>query len=96
LQANVANASAKAVQHEASIPFIEADALTLPFPDGSFDGATIAFGLRNLANVEAGLTEILRILKPGGQVAILEFSTPRVPGFSTGFRWYFSGSAVAW
>jgi len=82
-------ASAKAGQREASIPFIEADALTLPFPDGSFDGATIAFGLRNLANVEGGLAEILRILKPGGQVAILEFSEPKVPGFSSGFRWYF-------
>src|SRR5215510_12676900 len=52
------------------------DALRLPFADCSFDVVTIAFGLRNLENVEGGLAEILRVLKPGGCAAALEFSRP--------------------
>jgi demethylmenaquinone methyltransferase/2-methoxy-6-polyprenyl-1,4-benzoquinol methylase len=74
----------------ASIPFIEADALALPFRDGSFDAVTIAFGLRNLASVKGGLGELRRVLKPGGQAAILEFSHPKLPGFRTGFNLYFT------
>ena len=58
------------------IRLIEGDALDLPFRDGTFDAATIAFGLRNLSNVESGLAELSRILKPGGWVAVLEFSRP--------------------
>jgi len=54
----------------------EADALTLPVADASFDLVTIAFGFRNLANYGRGLAELRRILKPGGVLAILEFSTP--------------------
>lgn len=72
------------------IPFIEGDALKLPFADSSFDAVTIAFGLRNLASVEAGLGELRRVLKPGGRAAILEFSTPVVPGFRALFRLYFT------
>jgi demethylmenaquinone methyltransferase / 2-methoxy-6-polyprenyl-1,4-benzoquinol methylase len=58
------------------IRLIEGDALGLPFRDGTFDVATIAFGLRNLSNVESGLAELLRVVKPGGWVAVLEFSRP--------------------
>ncbi len=58
------------------IRFIEGDALDLPFRDGTFDVVTIAFGLRNLSNVESGLAELSRVLKPGGWVAVLEFSRP--------------------
>jgi len=58
------------------IRLIEGDALDLPFRDGTFDVVTIAFGLRNLANVESGLAELSRVLKPGGWVAVLEFSRP--------------------
>ena len=54
----------------------EADALTLPIANGSFDLITIAFGFRNLANYRTGLAELRRVLKPGGLIAILEFSTP--------------------
>jgi demethylmenaquinone methyltransferase/2-methoxy-6-polyprenyl-1,4-benzoquinol methylase len=54
----------------------EADALQLPVADASFDLITIAFGFRNLANYRAGLAELRRILRPGGTLAILEFSTP--------------------
>lgn len=72
------------------IPLIEGDALRLPFLDRSFDGVTIAFGLRNLSNVERGLAELLRVLKPGASLAILEFSQPVVPGFSFLFKAYFT------
>ncbi|HEX8880486.1 MAG TPA: ubiquinone/menaquinone biosynthesis methyltransferase [Candidatus Acidoferrum sp.] len=72
------------------IPFFEADALRLPFADRSFDLVTSAFGFRNLANYEAGLREIYRVLKPGGTTAILEFAEPP-PGFPGDlYRWYFT------
>lgn len=58
------------------IRLIEGDALDLPFRDGTFDAVTIAFGLRNLSNVESGLAELSRVVKPGGWVAVLEFSRP--------------------
>jgi demethylmenaquinone methyltransferase/2-methoxy-6-polyprenyl-1,4-benzoquinol methylase len=70
------------------IRFIEADALRLPFGRDSFDAATIAFGLRNLSSVEEGLRELRRVLRPGGWVAILEFSTPVVRGFNALFSFY--------
>jgi demethylmenaquinone methyltransferase/2-methoxy-6-polyprenyl-1,4-benzoquinol methylase len=72
------------------IPFVEGDALRLPFAEGSFDAVTIAFGLRNLASVEAGLKELRRVLKPGGRAAILEFSSPVIPGFRALFQFYFT------
>jgi demethylmenaquinone methyltransferase/2-methoxy-6-polyprenyl-1,4-benzoquinol methylase len=53
-----------------------ADALNLPFPDGGFDGVTVAFGLRNMADYPAALREMLRVLKPGGHLLILDFSLP--------------------
>lgn len=58
------------------IQWIEADALQLPFPDQSFDLVTSAFGFRNLADYDAGLREILRVLRPDGECGILEFSEP--------------------
>ncbi len=58
------------------ITWIESDALQLPFPDNSFDLITSAFGFRNLADYDLGLREILRVLKPGGQVGILECGKP--------------------
>lgn len=58
------------------IKWIEADALQLPFPDQSFDLVTSAFGFRNLADYDAGLREIFRVLRPGGECGILEFSEP--------------------
>jgi demethylmenaquinone methyltransferase/2-methoxy-6-polyprenyl-1,4-benzoquinol methylase len=70
--------------------FIEGDALRLPFEDETFDAASIAFGLRNLSSVERGLSELLRVLKPGGRACILEFSKPVVPGFSALFQFYFA------
>jgi len=71
------------------IRFIEADALRLPFADASFDLVTSAFGFRNLANYEAGLREIQRVLKPGGTIAILEFTEPPDGRLGDLYRWYF-------
>jgi demethylmenaquinone methyltransferase/2-methoxy-6-polyprenyl-1,4-benzoquinol methylase len=69
--------------------FVGADALRLPFADGSFDLVTTAFGFRNLANYELGLREIHRVLKPGGTLAILEFTEPPDDFMGNVFRWYF-------
>jgi demethylmenaquinone methyltransferase/2-methoxy-6-polyprenyl-1,4-benzoquinol methylase len=71
------------------IPFFEADALRLPFADATYDLVTIAFGFRNLANYEAGLREIQRVLKPGGTAAILEFTEPPDGLLGDLYRWYF-------
>ncbi len=57
--------------------WIEADALNLPFPDAHFDLVTSAFGFRNLADYDAGLHEIIRVLRPGGECGILDFGEPR-------------------
>jgi demethylmenaquinone methyltransferase / 2-methoxy-6-polyprenyl-1,4-benzoquinol methylase len=69
--------------------FFEADALRLPFANASFDLAISSFGFRNLANYEAGLREIQRVLKPGGAIAILEFTEPRNGLWGDFYRWYF-------
>ena len=69
--------------------FFEADALRLPFSNASFDLVTTAFGFRNLANYEAGLREIQRVLKPGGAIAILEFTEPPEGLWGDFYRWYF-------
>ena len=72
------------------VPLIEGDALALPFRDGSFEAVTIAFGLRNLASVEGGLAELRRVLKPGGWVAVLEFSRPANAMLRPVFSLYFT------
>ena len=73
----------------AAIDLIEGDALCLPFPDASLDLVTTAFGFRNLVNYEASLREIFRVLRPGGEVAILEFGAPHVPVMAPIYRFYF-------
>ena len=73
-----------------SVPYVEGDALRLPFADNSFDAVTIAFGLRNLSNFADGLKELYRLLKPGGRLVVLEFSSPVVPGFRGLFNFYFT------
>ena len=72
------------------IPYLEADGMNLSFADETFDAVTIAFGLRNFSNWQAGLIELHRILKVGGKLVILEFSAPIVPGFRQAFQFYFT------
>jgi demethylmenaquinone methyltransferase / 2-methoxy-6-polyprenyl-1,4-benzoquinol methylase len=71
------------------LEFVEADALSLPFGDGTFDLVTTAFGFRNLANYSAGLRELRRIVAPGGSLAILEFAEPQRALFRKFFHFYF-------
>jgi len=68
--------------------YIEADALNLPYAANSFDLVTDAFGFRNLANYDRGFAEIFRVLRPGGQVGILEFNEPTGDYFGRIFRFY--------
>jgi len=82
-------ASAKAAAAGARVTFVEADALSLPFADASFDLVSCSFGFRNLANYERGLIEIFRVLKRGGALAILEFAEPPGKLFGAIYRFYF-------
>ncbi|GAC1692534.1 MAG: bifunctional demethylmenaquinone methyltransferase/2-methoxy-6-polyprenyl-1,4-benzoquinol methylase UbiE [Gemmatimonadaceae bacterium] len=68
---------------------VAADALELPLRDGSVDGVVIAFGIRNLESLDAGLAEVRRVLKPGRKMVVLEFSTPRLAAVRAGYRLYF-------
>jgi len=77
-------------KNKRKIPYIEADGMNLSFADASFDAVTIAFGLRNFSNWQNGLMEFRRILKKGGKLVVLEFSTPVIPGFRQAFQFYFS------
>jgi len=72
-----------------NLSFIEADTEQLPFPDDQFQAVTVAFGIRNVSETTRGLGEMLRVCKPGGIVAILEFSRPTLPGLSQFYDAYF-------
>jgi demethylmenaquinone methyltransferase / 2-methoxy-6-polyprenyl-1,4-benzoquinol methylase len=78
-----------AKQKAPRLKFVEGDALKLPFADASFDGITVGFAFRNLSSIEQGLTELHRVLKPHGSLAILEFSQPAVPGIRQLVRFYY-------
>jgi demethylmenaquinone methyltransferase / 2-methoxy-6-polyprenyl-1,4-benzoquinol methylase len=71
------------------LTFIEADALRLPFPDDAFQIVSVAFGLRNVADTDRGLSEMTRVCRPGGRVAVLEFSSPRRQPLRALYNWYF-------
>lgn len=88
-------AGRKAAARGLASPLLEADALALPLRDASLDLITIAFGFRNLANYERGLEEFLRILKPGGLAAILEFSQPTNRSFAAVYE-LFSTRVLPW
>ena len=64
---------------ENTIELINGDSEAIIFPDDSFDAVTVAFGVRNFENLEKGLSEIKRVLKPGGKLVVLEFSQPKAP-----------------
>jgi demethylmenaquinone methyltransferase/2-methoxy-6-polyprenyl-1,4-benzoquinol methylase len=71
------------------VKFVEADAQALPFSDDTFQLVTIAFGLRNVTDTDRGLHEMVRVTRPGGRVAVLEFSKPRNPVLGRLYLWYF-------
>ena len=73
----------------ARMTFLAGDAERLPFEDAIFDGLTIGFGIRNVAELDVGLSEMVRVLKPGGRVAILEFSQPHHFLMRTPYLFYF-------
>lgn len=66
----------------------DADAQRLPFREASFDGVTICYGIRNVEDRSRAYAEFLRVLRPGGQLTILEFSTPVLPGLRALYTWY--------
>ena len=72
-----------------NVMFAEADSQVLPFPDNHFQVVTVAFGLRNVADTDQGLREMVRVCKPGGQVVVLEFSQPTAPGLRQLYQAYF-------
>ncbi|MEO8091171.1 MAG: bifunctional demethylmenaquinone methyltransferase/2-methoxy-6-polyprenyl-1,4-benzoquinol methylase UbiE [bacterium] len=73
----------------APVEFEWADALALPYADACFDAVTVGFGVRNLSDLEAGLVELTRVLKPGGRLVILEITQPQRPPLSTFFKLWF-------
>lgn len=66
------------------------DSETINFPDNTFDAVTVAFGVRNFENLEKGISEIHRVLKPGGRLVVLEFSKPKLPGVIQAYNLYMS------
>jgi demethylmenaquinone methyltransferase/2-methoxy-6-polyprenyl-1,4-benzoquinol methylase len=68
---------------------VGADTLRLPFPDAAFDGAMVGFGVRNLADLDAGLRELRRVVRPGGRLVILEFTLPRAWPVRAAYLAYF-------
>jgi demethylmenaquinone methyltransferase / 2-methoxy-6-polyprenyl-1,4-benzoquinol methylase len=74
---------------DSRIEFIEADAQALPVPTGAFQIVCVAFGLRNVADTDLGLAEMARACAPGGNVAVLEFTTPTWQPFKAIYGWYF-------
>src|SRR5215210_7111984 len=71
------------------VRFEWADALELPYDDASFDGVTVGFGARNLADLPAGLHELIRVLRPGGRLAVLEITQPTRPPLSSFYSLWF-------
>ena len=91
LSANMlAEARAKAAKKGLSgvVGFSVADCLALPFADGEFDAATVAYGVRNFEHLEQGYAEMWRVLRPGGVLCVIELSTPRNPLAAAFYRFY--------
>jgi demethylmenaquinone methyltransferase/2-methoxy-6-polyprenyl-1,4-benzoquinol methylase len=79
----------KAAREGARVRLGVADTLALPFRDGTFDAATVGFGIRNVADLRAGVRELARVVRPGGRVVILEFTRPSNPILRFGYYVYF-------
>ena len=77
-----------AAGRDRDVPKVCGDGMQLPFADDTFDAVTISYGLRNIHDHEAGLREMARVTRPGGRLAVAEFSTPVVPVFGTLYKEY--------
>ena len=85
----------RARQKEPSVKFEWADALKLPYEDDSFDAATVGFGARNFSDLGCGLSEMARVVRPGGRVVVLEITTPQKPPLSHFFSFWFDRAVPA-
>ncbi|AFQ44606.1 bifunctional demethylmenaquinone methyltransferase/2-methoxy-6-polyprenyl-1,4-benzoquinol methylase UbiE [Desulfosporosinus meridiei] len=85
----VAERSLQQTSNTAHIRFIQGNAMELPFPDNSFDGVTVGWGLRNLPDLRQGLKEMIRTVKPGGKVVSLDMAKPSLLGFKQAYWLYF-------
>jgi demethylmenaquinone methyltransferase / 2-methoxy-6-polyprenyl-1,4-benzoquinol methylase len=88
-EAMLARARQKARDAGSAVRFEWGNALALPYPDDAFDAATVGFGARNFADLERGLAEMVRVVRPGGRVVVLEITTPTRPPLSTFFSLWF-------
>lgn len=77
------------------IQLLQGDAMNLPFPDNTFDGATVGWGLRNLPDLEQGIREMLRVVKPGSTIVSLDMAKPTLPVFKQAYWLYFE-KLVPW
>jgi demethylmenaquinone methyltransferase/2-methoxy-6-polyprenyl-1,4-benzoquinol methylase len=91
LIADKKGAKSQAAGRAAGVPFafVQADAQRLPFADDTFQIVSVAFGLRNIADTRRGLTEMIRVCRPGGRVVVLEFSLPGNRALRSLYTWYF-------
>lgn len=85
----VGQAKLRAEGHASAVPLARGDAMAIPLGDATVEAVTIAFGIRNVQDVRVTLREVVRVLQPGGRLAILEFSTPHWPGIRQAYLWYF-------
>jgi demethylmenaquinone methyltransferase / 2-methoxy-6-polyprenyl-1,4-benzoquinol methylase len=79
----------------ARVRFESGNALALEYPDGAFDAATVGFGARNFSDLKRGLSEMARVVRPGGRVVVLEITTPQRPPLSTFFELWFDHAIPA-
>jgi demethylmenaquinone methyltransferase / 2-methoxy-6-polyprenyl-1,4-benzoquinol methylase len=75
--------------YQSMIELIQGDAMNLPYENNSFDGATVGWGLRNLPDLDKGIREMVRVVKPGGMVVSLDMAKPTLPLFKQGYWLYF-------